>query len=45
VYPYEGDSFEFLEAAFHKAVDDYLETMAELNLEPEKPHGVSLFQS
>lgn len=34
---YEGQDADSLEAAFHEAVDDYLDTCTELGREPEKP--------
>lgn len=34
---YEGQTVAELEKAFQEAVDDYLETCAELNIKPEKP--------
>ncbi len=38
---YEADAFKDLRLAFEEAVDDYLETCKELNLEPEKPFSGS----
>ncbi len=34
---YEGETIAELEQAFHEAVDDYLDTCAELSQEPETP--------
>ena len=34
---FHADSVEALRAAFHEAVDDYLETCARLGKEPQKP--------
>lgn len=34
---YEGSSVDELRAAFHEAVDDYLELCEQENLKPEKP--------
>lgn len=38
---YEADSLRELRLAFEEAVDDYLATCKELNLEPEKPFSGS----
>lgn len=35
---YEGDTVQEMEAAFHEAVDDYLKTCGEFNVEPQKPY-------
>lgn len=37
VVSYEGDTVEELRCSFHEAVDDYLETCAELKRDPQKP--------
>lgn len=35
---YEGETVQEVKAAFHEAVDDYLETCEELGVEPQKPY-------
>ena len=35
---YEGETVQEIEAAFHEAVDDYIETCEELNVEPQRPY-------
>ncbi len=35
---YEGETVHEIEAAFHEAVDDYIKTCVDLNIEPQKPY-------
>ena len=35
---YEGETVQEMEVAFHEAVDDYIKTCKELNIEPQKPY-------
>ncbi len=35
---YEGDTVQALEAAFHDAVNDYIETCQAKGIEPQKPY-------
>jgi predicted HicB family RNase H-like nuclease len=35
---YEGETVHEIEAAFHEAVDDYIQSCEELNVEPRKPY-------
>ena len=35
---YEGETVQEMEVAFHEAVDDYIKTCKELNVEPQKPY-------
>jgi predicted HicB family RNase H-like nuclease len=35
---FHADTVEGLRAAFHEAVEDYLETCASIGKEPQKPH-------
>ncbi len=35
---YEGDTVQEIEAAFHEAVDNYIESCEELGVEPQKPY-------
>ena len=35
---YEGETVREIEAAFHDAVDDYVKSCEELNIEPRKPY-------
>ena len=35
---YEGETVQEIEAAFHEAVDDYIKSCGELNIEPSKPY-------
>ncbi|MEN8180150.1 MAG: type II toxin-antitoxin system HicB family antitoxin [Pseudomonadota bacterium] len=35
---YEGETVQEIEAAFHEAVDDYIKTCEESNVEPQKPY-------
>jgi len=35
---YEGETVKEIEMAFHEAVDDYIKTCEEQNVEPQKPY-------
>ncbi len=35
---YEGETVHEIEAAFHEAVDDYIKTCVDLNIEPQKAY-------
>ena len=35
---YEGNTVQDIETAFHEAVDDYLKSCEESNIEPQKPY-------
>lgn len=39
VIGFHGDSVAALKAAFHEAVDDYIETCAKIGKIPQKPHS------
>lgn len=39
VVGFHGDSVEGLKAAFHEAVDDYVETCAKVGKSPQKPYS------